>query len=89
MLWETPPIQMEKEKSKDREPNVDIWMPWLEIDKVHLKKLKTISSIAQDKMSPSFELSLSYPLANAIVYSDYTEGKHNPIIFLTTFSPYV
>lgn len=80
---------MEKEKSKDREPNVDIWMPWLEIYKVHLKKLKTISSIVLDKMSPSFELSLSYPLANAIVYSNDTEGKHNPIIFLTTFSPYI
>lgn len=61
-------------------------MPWLGNYKVHLKKLKTISSIVLD-MSPSFELSLSYPLANAIVYSNDTEGKHNPIIFFTTFSP--
>lgn len=52
--------------------------------KVHFKT-ETFLSIVLDKMSPSFELSLSYPFANAIVYSNDTEGKHNPIIFLNNF----
>ena len=80
---------LSKWKKRNQRTGSQIWIPWLEIYKVHLKKLKTISSTVLSKTSPSFEPSLSYPLANAIVYSNDIKGKHNPIIFLKTLSPYI
>ena len=81
-------LSIQRERSNDRELKVDIWIPWQEIHNSILKH-KTSPSIFLNEISPSFELSLSCFLANAIAHLGGIEGTHNPIIFLRLPSPYV